>query len=113
MVTPSSVSFSVTRWGGRIDSSSEPDGRLFLANVFQPGDAGFDVRVRLIGAGYLIAALDYTVPIPEPTAWLLGCSNLIAFGIAYRRRRRPSGQLRLLMLRQIAESLSLLDTLAL
>jgi hypothetical protein len=84
--TPTRVAFAGSPLGQKIDTSSQPGGNLFLANVnLSPPlpQGNFRARVLLISAGILVA--DLTV-VPEPAGVALGLTSIL--GLAILRRNR-------------------------
>lgn len=88
-VSPSLVKFDGSPLGLQIDTSTQPGGRLFLANVVLPYGATVTANVDLVGNGQYLAHLSTTFatgPIPEPATLML--AGLSMGGMLFLRRRR-------------------------
>jgi hypothetical protein len=85
--TSTRVAFAGSPLGQKIDTSGQPDGNLFLANVHLSSplpQGGFKARVQLIDVGNLVA--DLTV-VPEPTGFAVCLAGLLGLATARRRLR--------------------------
>jgi hypothetical protein len=74
------LSYTVGNLFGTITTANEPNGDLFLANLYVPDSTAFTATVQLISAGTVV--FEATQTIPEPAAGLValvGLSNLLAF----------------------------------
>ncbi|HMO85039.1 MAG TPA: hypothetical protein PKC18_08995 [Lacipirellulaceae bacterium] len=96
--TPAQIFFFGGPLGGKIDTSSEPFGWLFLANLYQGSndEIRFGGEVLLLDVGRTAAHLTVTLEplildypfVPEPTAGMLA-----GLGLAWlAAMRRPSGR---------------------
>lgn len=87
--SPTLVTFAGSPLGQKIDTSTQPGGRLFLANVVLPIGATATANVELVGNGLTLANLSTTFAtgnVPEPaTLTLAGLSMGTVF---FLRRRR-------------------------
>lgn len=87
-VAPNLVKFDGGPLGQQIDTSTQPGGRLFLANVVLPAGATATANVQLYGNGLNLAQLSTTFAtgnIPEPATLML--ASLSAGGAFFLRRR--------------------------
>jgi hypothetical protein len=74
------LSYTVGNLFGTITTANQPNGDLFLANLYVPDPTTFTATVQLISAGTVV--FEATQTIPEPAAGLValvGFSNLLAF----------------------------------
>jgi hypothetical protein len=88
-VSPTVVEFAGSPLGLQIDTSTQPGGRLFLANVVLPYGATATANVELVGNGLTLANLSTTFAtgiVPEPATVML--ASLSAVGLFAVRRRR-------------------------
>lgn len=82
--TSTQVAFAVSPLGQKISTFSQPDGKLFLANIYMPSGTALGT-VQLIEAGLLVQQIDFAFPIPEPAGIALVSSAVLA-GLARVRR---------------------------
>jgi len=85
--TPTQFSFTGGPLGQKINTAGQPDGTLFLANIYLPAGTARGY-VQLINAGSLVQQLDFTLPVPEPVGSTLAGMGVL-FGIAGWRCRPP------------------------
>ena len=88
-VAPNLVKFDGAPLGLQIDTSAQPGGRLFLANVVLPYGATATANVDLVGNGQYLAHLSTTFAtgnVPEPATLIL--AGLSMGGVCFLRRRR-------------------------
>lgn len=74
------LSYAVGNLFGTITTANQPNGDLFLANLYVPDPTHFTATVQLISAGMVV--FEATQTIPEPAAGLValvGLSSLLAF----------------------------------
>jgi hypothetical protein len=74
------LSYTVGNLFGTLTTANQPNGDLFLANLYVPDSTAFTATVQLISAGTVV--FEATQAIPEPAAGLValvGLSNLLAF----------------------------------
>ncbi|MBL9165331.1 MAG: hypothetical protein JNL18_21570 [Planctomycetaceae bacterium] len=74
------LSYAVGNLFGTITTANQPNGDLFLANLYVPDPTHFTATVQLISAGTVV--FEATQTIPEPAAGLValvGLSSLLAF----------------------------------
>ena len=95
--TAKTLAFDATRIGGKIDTSGQAGGRLFLANVMLSEPGAWSGEVRLLAGGQIIQTLSPVIPLtgvpclPEPTSAYLAAAGLVIAGsrtINSRRQRR-------------------------
>jgi hypothetical protein len=83
------LSYVVGDLAGPISTASQPNGRLFLANldVANRSSSCFQttVTVELFNQGSLISHDTYVDPCPEPSAFALSASSLLAVSLVRRR----------------------------
>lgn len=88
------LAFDATKLGGKVDTSGQPGGRLFLANLMLPQPGVWVGEVRLIAGGQTVQALSPVIPLtgipclPEPSS-----AFLIAVGIAVGFSRKINNRL--------------------
>ena len=88
-VAPNLVKFDGSPLGLQIDTSTQPGGRLFLANVVLPYGATATANVDLVGNGQYLAHLSTTFAtgiVPEPATLTLLVA-MSATGLLVARRR--------------------------
>jgi hypothetical protein len=88
--TAQELSVTVADLGGTINTSTEPGGRLFLANVNMPGSANFSANgtatVQLLRLGALVEEHIVPFPIPEPATLAMAGLGLVGIVAASRRK---------------------------
>jgi hypothetical protein len=82
--TGAMVSFAGGPLGGNIDTSTEPGGRLFLANVILPAGVKGLATATLVNGSTTVATL--SVVVPEPATVALVSMGLLGL-VALRRRK--------------------------
>jgi hypothetical protein len=88
--TSTRLAFAGGPLGLLIDTSGQPDGNLFLGNVYLSSplpQGGFTARVQLVDAGNLVADL---TAVPEPAGVAVCVAGLL--GLATSRRRTPNSR---------------------
>jgi hypothetical protein len=86
--TPNELSFTGGPLGQIITTANEPDGRLFLGNVYLSAGGSGVATVQLSDAqGAVVADLQAPLGVPEPAAVCLVTLSLLGSAPARRRRR--------------------------
>jgi hypothetical protein len=77
---PQEVSFTAGNLGGTVTTANEPNGDLFLANLYIPDpNSAFTATLQLISAGTVVFEAVQTIPEPSGIACgLVGLSALLA-----------------------------------
>ena len=96
--TTTALAFDALKWGGKVDTSGQPGGRLFLANVMLSPTANIPLVVQLIAGGPIVQTLTYVRPLdeqvpylPEPSsAWLMVAFGTAMFSTKLARRVSPT-----------------------
>jgi hypothetical protein len=84
--TADKLAFGGGPLGLKIDTSGQPGGDLFLANVMLAPGATAMARVQVISAGNILSEFNQTIPIPEPASVMLTGAGLL--GLLGLRRRQ-------------------------
>jgi hypothetical protein len=79
------IAFSGGPLGQTINTSGEPGGKLFLANIWLPAGATATATLQLVNGVDTVFTQTLPIPIPEPATFGLGSFALL--GLAALRRR--------------------------
>jgi hypothetical protein len=79
------LQFTAGPLGGKINTSTMPNGELFLANIIMPPDAQAMASVQVVSVGTILQTLTATFPIPEPAAAGLATVALLSLAAIGRR----------------------------
>ena len=82
-LTGQELSYAVGNLFGTITTANQPNGDLFLANLYVPDHTAFTATVQLISAGTVV--FEATQTVPEPAAGLVALAGLSHL-LALRRR---------------------------
>jgi hypothetical protein len=86
-LVPNGLGFTAGPLGGKINTSSLPNGELFLANLTIPTAAGAyaTANVQVVSAGTILQTLAAAFPVPEPAT--AGLASFALLGLLAIRRR--------------------------
>jgi hypothetical protein len=87
VTTTSELAFSGGPLGSTINTSGEPGGRLFLANLMLPPGATATATLQLVNGVDTVHTQTLQFPIPEPNIAGIAMAGFGAFALCSRRRR--------------------------